>query len=351
MGETNLTITRRNWHPIEARRAMRAFAQAGFEIFLAIGFLLFSLILLVIVDRYGPTIKLASLEGRVTMNFWEWEPDRLDRTLATLKEVMPHGSSFEVLEVDEHPEPHFNQTIIVEVKYRNLTGILNWSTLWSELWFGTDGHRGASSSEIISVSGPSQLAAAFVLHLVLIPWLLLRFWRLPRECSPAKPLLPTAEHRGRLFALCITGGIVLGLVIPATFGAAEHLGLLHFSDRMPGLDTLGVTSGYLWQAALLIALAGAMEEAFFRGLLLRRFVQNGLPLLGVLVCALWFTAIHFAYFSWDSGNIAYAVWIATIGLGLGLLTLRLGTWVPAAITHASYNFAVIALAGLTHQAS
>lgn len=109
---------------------------------------------------------------------------------------------------------------------------------------------------------------------------------------------------------------------------------------------MGVTPELLWLAAFSVAVAGAVEEAFFRGLLLRRFIQKDLPVIGILVCAFWFTLIHFTYFSWDSGNILYASWIGAMGLGFGFLTVRMGSWVPAGILHAGYNFAVTMTAGV-----
>lgn len=45
-----------------ARRASRAFFSAGLEVALALGFLLFSLMALVIVDRQGLSIPLITLE-------------------------------------------------------------------------------------------------------------------------------------------------------------------------------------------------------------------------------------------------------------------------------------------------
>lgn len=280
------------------------------------------------------------------MHFWESEPDRLERTISTLEQRMPGSSYFTASEWDTHPEPHFNQTILVEVVYRNLTGFYDWAGLWSDLAKATSAHRGSVNAELIRVSGPTHLVAALAFHILLIPYLLLRFWWLGPYCTPARPRVPLGDCRWRLSAISMASGAFIGMTATAIFSVGHNAGLLTFSERMPTLHMFGVTPEMLWVGAFLIALAGAVEEAFFRGLMLRRFVQNDLPVVGVLVCAFWFTLIHFSYFSWDSGNIAYALWIGAMGTGLGFLTLRMGSWVPAAIVHASYNFAVTLVAGI-----
>ncbi len=327
------------------RRAARAFFSAGLEIGFALSFLLFSLLAFVIVDRQGLSIPLVTLEGKLTMHYWESEPDRLERTLSTLEQSLPRHSSFTASELDTHPKPEFSQTIVVKVVYRNLTGFFHWGGLSFDLATATGLHRGAMSGEIIRLSGPTYLVGAFAVQFALIPYLLLRFWWIPPCSIPAKPLIPQKTNFRRLMALCAAGGMSIGVAATAFFSAAHYLGLLTFSERMPTLEMMGITPELLWLAAIFLAIAGAVEEAFFRGLLLRRFTQNDLPTTGIVVCAFWFTLIHLSYFSWDSGNLAYALWIGAMGLGLGFLTVRMRSWTPAAILHAGYNFAVTLMAG------
>lgn len=328
-------------------RVLRAFAQAGLEMLLALSFTIpFLLLLPLAAERFADTLRLVELQGRISLHFWEREANRVEWTTDTLDDIVPHGSSFRVYELDEHPSRDYNQTIIVEIEYRNITGFIRFNALHFHLSEAIVGQRGGSRSEIISIRGPGTRFFGLALHLALIPWLVLRFWWLPKHCPPTKPFFPKSNGQARVFALCVAGGMGLGLLIPVAFSMGEAMDLLNFSDRMPNLETFGIKPELLWIAALSFALAGAVEEAFFRGLLLRRFAANALPLLGVVVCAFWFTLIHFSYFSWNSGNLVYALWIALVGLSLGVMTIRLNSWVPAAVLHASYNFTVTAMLGL-----
>lgn len=312
---------------------------------MAFCFLIFALVLMVVADRLGAGIPLLEMEGRVVMDFWEFEDDRLHHAEATLERALPPRSTYRVEETQESLDADFNQRLTIDVTYRNLTALYDWRNLPWTLFDELDGNRGRSKFQLIGVHAPSPLLAVIATHLLIIPWLIIRLWSLPGTAIPAKPLIaPISQHK-KVLANCVGAGLLLGTIIPGFFLAMESIKVLQFSEEMPSLESLGISSEHLWIGALLLGLGGAVEEAFFRGILLRRFVQNGLPILGVVVCAFWFTVLHAPFFSLDSGNIAYMLVIAAAGLGLGFLTLRTRTWVPAAMAHASYNFTVTLVAG------
>ncbi|HMA98228.1 MAG TPA: CPBP family intramembrane glutamic endopeptidase, partial [Wenzhouxiangella sp.] len=235
--------------------------------------------------------------------------------------------------------------LTINITYRNLTAFYDWTNLPWILFDEVDGNRGSIKFDLTGITVPFQLLAVVAAHLLIIPWLIIRIWAMPATAEPAKPLIHPIAKSKKILASCAGIGLLMGMAIPFFLLAMESLNILQFSSKMPSLESLGITSNNLWIAAFLVALAGAAEEAFFRGILLRRFVLNGLPVLGVGVCAFWFTAAHAPFLSLDSGNIAYILIIALAGLALGGLTLRTQTWVPAAVVHASYNFAVTWVAG------
>lgn len=296
-------------------------------------------------ERFAESLSFGHPEVQITLQFWESEPNRKERTESKLIKALPARSHYRVYEAFDETDIHFSQTIVVHVEYNSALGLIHVFQLQDVLWKALIQGRGGISYEIVRFQGPEPLVFAFWLQIAMMPWLLIRFWIMPRDCPPAKPLAPRANQTKRLIAACIFSGLILGVLIPLAFGAASALGILTFSDQMPDLETFGVDPDLLWGASMLFALVGAIEEVFFRGVLLRRFVQNGLPRFGVFLCAFWFTLLHVSYFSWYSGNVAYALWIGVIGLGLGALTLRTRTWVPAAVAHGSYNFTVTQVAG------
>lgn len=327
------------------RRAARSFAQAGLEFSQAIAFFVLGLILVILVESLGFNTDLARLKLSITMNAWEHEADRIERAEAFLDSNLPHRSDYRVYEIAAPENSDFQQTLVAEIEFRQLIAYFTASQIFFDLTDAVIGFRGAANSETLSFEGPGALAGALALHLLLLPWLAIRLRFMPANSPTARPLLPPELNTRRTLGLGVMAGLALGVLITLTFTAGQASGVLTFSDRMPSADTLGITPDLLWLAAGMIALAGAAEEAFFRGILLRRFVQNGLPRLGVVVCAFWFTLLHYGFFSWDSGNIGYFAVLAAGGLGLGFLTLRTRTWVPAAIVHASYNFTVTLAVG------
>lgn len=295
-----------------------------------------------------PDRQLFALDVEFTIEFRDTDERRLNDINEALEQVLPRGSRHSVREKDIAGTDEAAQITIIEVSFSTP---LAYFTMPSVPWKILDilGHRSPAPViqwEIVAVSGPPTMLVAFWLHLALIPWLIIRLWWMPRSASPARPVWPQRARARRSLALSVGAGLVIGILVTLVFSAAEVLGLLEFSDNMPTLATFGIDRNTLLLGALLAALVGAVEEVFFRGVLLRRFVQNGLPVFGVIFCAILFTMIHFPAFSWYSGNIAYALLLGLGGLGLGFLTLRTGTWVHAAAAHGVYNLAVLLPTGL-----
>ena len=330
----------------KARRALRALSQAAGEVIMAFGFLLLMALLAVYASHhYAGIPSLAHTEVRVVAQFWESEPDRLERTEALMEKVLPARSRFHTYESFDQLAAQHEQAIVIEVEYGSLLGLMQYFALQDAVWTVLVQGRGSLSAEISRLGGPEPLVLSFWLQMALIPWLLIRLRWLRTGSAAATSGLPKHQRRLKVLTLSVAGGLIFGILAPWFFTTTEQLGFLRFSEQMPSLESFGISADMLWQAAFLFALAGAVEEAFFRGVLLRRFIQNGLPHFGVLVCAFWFTLLHFSYFSWDSGNLVYALWIGMAGLGLGFLTLRVHSWIPAAGFHAGYNFAVTCFMG------
>lgn len=338
------------WKPgfgSEIGRASHALSQAAAEAVMAGAFVL----ALAFMAMYGSEhlAKGAAFgypEAQLTLHFWEPEPDRIEKTETVLRKTLPAHSLFRVQEASGESQSRYSQSISVHVEYGSLIGFLRFHDLQDELWNAVVQARGGITVEYIKLRSPEPVVLALWLQVALIPWLLIRFWILPKDCPPARPLIAKGYRTTPAAAGCAMCGLIVGVLAPWIFNAASALGLLTFSDQMPTLDSFGISPDKVLAAALLFALAGAVEEAFFRGIVLRRFVQNHLPHFGVLICALWFTALHFGYLSSNSGNIIYALWIFIGGLGLGFLTLHFRSWIPAAGFHATYNFSVILFAGL-----
>lgn len=301
-----------------------------------------------------PDRQLFALDVEFTIEFRDRDEQRLNDINDALEQVLPRGSRHSVRETDIAGTDEAAQITIIEVSFSTPLAYFTMPSVPGKI-LDILGHRSQARGiqwEIVAVRGPPAMLVAFWLHLALIPWLVIRLRWMPRSASPARPVWPQRADARRLLALSAGAGLVIGIVVTLVFNAAEILGLLEFSDNMPTLATFGIDGNTLLLGALLAALGGVVEEVFFRGVLLRRFVQNGLPVFGVIFCAILFTMIHFPAFSWYSGNIAYALLLGVGGLGLGFLTLRTGTWVHAAALHGVYNLAVtlsVSLDTLTYQ--
>ncbi|MEE4296553.1 MAG: type II CAAX endopeptidase family protein [Wenzhouxiangella sp.] len=328
-------------------RLTRALAAAATEVLSAIAFIvLLSILLFYTSDRLAEQISFGGPIVRITLDFWEPAPDRRSEVESKIIPQLSPGTAYRIEEPPESLMFDGGQTIVVHLEYDSLHVLFNYYDLPSILWENVVQARGGVAQEIVGFNSPHPLVFAFWVQFILIPWLFIRFLMLPPQAPPAKPCLAVPERTKHLLAKCLTSGIGLGATATLVFSVASAWGLLSFSDRMLSPETFeifGMDLDSIWQIAVLVALAGAVEEVFFRGILLRRFVQYGAPVFGVFVCAFWFTLIHLSYFSWDSGNIIYIVWVGLLGIGLGFLTLNTRSWFPAAIFHGSYNFGVVLL--------
>lgn len=327
-------------------RVLSACAQAGAEIVMA---LIFVILLTVVLALSVPSLladrQLFQLDGRITLHFNDHDSGRMAQIEAALPQLLPRRSTFEVFESDHEETAAAAQSLTVDISYATPLGYLNFGTLAPSVLDSLDppAQIQGFSWTMVDVRGPPWLLVAVWLHLAMIPWLMIRLWWMPRDAAPARPVWPRQGNTVRVMAFSAGAGLILAVVVSLSFGIGEALGLLEFSEEMPTLETFGIQRETLWLGALLVGLVGAVEEVLFRGVLLRRFVQKGLPWFGVIACALVFTLAHASYFSWYSGNIAYAMVIYLAGLGLGWLTLRTGTWLHAAVLHAAYNFMIIML--------
>ena len=292
--------------------------------------------------------QLFAMDTTLTLEFFDQYDDRIDQIAEVLQTMLPRGSTFQVFEAEVDEQGPVKQAVRLEITYSTPLGFFHHHSISSRILSSLEPPAQLRSLQLetTSVRGPPLIVMTVWLHLAAIPWLIIRLWWMPRNAVPARPLWPKRSDTTRLLALSAAAGLVIAILVELVFIAGEVLGLLEFSDNMPTLDTFGIDRDSLLLGALLVAVAGAVEEVVFRGVLLRRFVQNGLPVFGVFVCAFWFTLIHFPAFSWASGNLAYAALLALIGLGLGFLTLRTGTWLPAAIFHAAYNLTITLLVGM-----
>lgn len=327
-------------------RLARSFGLAGKEIALVLSCFIAVLIGIVVLEQLGVKTTFLTTEQRFTMNAWEWQSDRKAKAVDFLTLRLSDTSRFRVYEVPAPPNSDYQQTVIAEVEFKGLTASFDALDMFFELSEAVIGYRGGSYSDRVRVEGPGLIMATLIPAVILISSILIRLHFLPAACPPARPFLPRTHNWKRILGLSAVAGLGIGIIVPLLVALGDQAGLITMSDQMPSLESMGITRNVLWLGAVMLALMGAAEEAFFRGLLLRGFVQNGVASFGVLVCAFWFTIAHYAYFSLHSGNIVYMLWIAIGGLGLGMLTVRMKTWVPAAVVHGSYNFTVTILAGL-----
>ncbi|MBR2284745.1 MAG: CPBP family intramembrane metalloprotease [Ruminococcus sp.] len=119
---------------------------------------------------------------------------------------------------------------------------------------------------------------------------------------------------------------VCSYVIQGTGYAAKALGVVISS----GSDVMSLTDGkrFAIMAVYSCLLAPVTEELFFRGLLLRVFGKAD-QRFAVFASALFFGLIH--------GNIPQFILCFTMGIFLGHITLRHGSFIPAAMVHIIVN--------------
>ena len=103
------------------------------------------------------------------------------------------------------------------------------------------------------------------------------------------------------------------------------------------IDQLTERYGLANLLLLTAVLAGLVEEALFRGVILTGLRKHLSPAAAVLICALLFAVLHLS--PWR--------FLPQLALGclLGWLTLRTGSCWPAAVAHAAHNGGVLLIAG------
>ena len=92
-----------------------------------------------------------------------------------------------------------------------------------------------------------------------------------------------------------------------------------------------------------VAIAGMVEEFVFRGLLLERFRQQQLMLLGSIMTTFWFVMLHIPIVPAGAGGVFFIGSLVFAGVLFSVMTLRFGSWFYAGLVHGSYNFCMILL--------
>ncbi len=323
-----------------AGRALRALAQAGFEVGAFSAFAALIFIAVVMFDRWVQPIPLLTFEVRMIAEYASPDPFRVDRIRIHYENVLPENAVVAVAEKMKNADGNSHQLITVDVVLNDLNGPLQWIQLSEYLWSSEKDYR-AGRERVTAVQGPPVMFGMLLLHFMLIPWLFLRYRFLPSDSAPARPLFSCAMRRPRLIVKCLLGGLALGVLVSIVFILGISSGLLTFSSAMLSHESLGMTTvPLILLGAFVLALGGFLEEAFFRGVVLRRFVQNGIPIFGILVCAIWFAALHAFPLEMQSGDILFVVSTLGAGLGFGWMALKFNSWLPSGFVHAGYNFSV-----------
>jgi len=274
------------------------------------------------------------------MQFRNNDPNRAEIIKHGIEEFLPKSSQVDVADSVPAGELEIGQVISISVLIHNLNSPLHWIFLQGRLYPEISQLR-SINWRVKELHGPPSFVLLISAHLALIPWLIFRYQCLPRQSPPVRPILQHQFVRDRTVPLSLFAGLLAGVLISLFFLMAISSGFLTFSDQMPSLDSLGATTAIsIFSVALAVSLAGFVEEALFRGLLLRPFFKNAVALLGIAVCAGWFTAVHMTVGLTHSGNIVYLVSVLFAGLIFGWMTLRYQSWVPAGMAHAGYNFSV-----------
>lgn len=158
------------------------------------------------------------------------------------------------------------------------------------------------------------------------------------------PLEPRELGLGGTSWRPLLAGAALGLVA-LLVSVAVHAVTIAIAGQPPQeLDINRVVSGLASDLGLVglillgAVLAGAAEEALFRGVILTGLRKHLSPSAAVLICALLFAALHLS--PWR--------FLPQLALGclLGWLTLRTGSCWPAAVAHAVHNGVLLAIGQL-----
>jgi len=164
-----------------------------------------------------------------------------------------------------------------------------------------------------------ELLASALLLGVAFAWSALRGLDLVGAIRPA--LVPTAIGAGAGLALAATLPLVTA---PWATRVLVLRGLRRSWDALQ--STLGPGLGV--REVLVLALCSAVsEEALFRGVLQREF--------GLATASVCFGLLH-------PLGLAYVVWAATVGAGLGALFMATGSLCAPMAAHAVYNLLALA---------
>lgn len=143
--------------------------------------------------------------------------------------------------------------------------------------------------------------------------------------------------------------LVAALSLQALPRLAAALGLPLAPSNQQGIEDL--VNAWPVLATLVVVLGAPLaEEAFFRGVLLRRFLLAGRPLLGLLLTSSLFALAHelFADGPWTQTLSTTAVY-AAMGLLFGAVYLRTGRLWTVILAHAAAN--AVGLAMLAYSAA
>jgi membrane protease YdiL (CAAX protease family) len=177
-----------------------------------------------------------------------------------------------------------------------------------ELWSGLPG----------LVAGGVASACALVVTLLIVC----------RPFDAARLRLRPGRERGVDLAVVVVGTIALGQALDSATvlaGLADRGSLALIRRALEG-----AAGSELFAAVVVIGvLAGAAEEAFFRGYMQTTLAARWGPAVAVVVTSLAFGLMHL---EWIHSGLAVA-----LGLWLGFVTERLGSALPAATAHVANN--------------
>ena len=134
--------------------------------------------------------------------------------------------------------------------------------------------------------------------------------------------------------------IALGLGVVCV--AAKHLFLAIDPSRPPEmLQSLTRTRAGFLAFATLGALSPIFEEIYYRGFMFLAIENRFGRDWATTFVTVWFVALHIPQYWPSVGAIAS---ILALSLSVTLLRARTGSWIPGMITHALYNWTILAIA-------
>ncbi len=144
--------------------------------------------------------------------------------------------------------------------------------------------------------------------------------------SAGRGLELMAAARPALFPLAV--GIAAGLALASTLPLltapwTRRVLVLRGLKRAWDSLEMGLGPGLrLWEVLVLALCSAVSEEAFFRGVLQQE--------IGIVAASTLFGLLH-------PLGLAYTLWAATAGAGLGILFVTTGSLVAPVAAHATYN--------------